>query len=131
VAAEIFEEIAAGGIVVDMIVQSVGREEYANLSFTVPRKDLAKSLELAGGLAGRLGCPAPASSPNVAKLSVSGTGMRSHTGMASRLFRSLAAEGINVEMINTSEVRVSVVVDGRQGAKALEVLRTEFADVLV
>ena len=131
VAAEIFDEIAAGGIVVDMIVQSVGREEYANLSFTVPRKDLAKSLELAGGLAGRLGCPAPASSPNVAKLSVSGTGMRSHTGMASRLFRSLAAEGINVEMINTSEVRVNVVVDGRQGATALEVLRTEFADVLV
>jgi aspartate kinase len=131
VAAQIFEEIAAGGIVVDIIVQSVGREEYANLSFTVPRKDLAKSLELAGRLAGRLGCPAPASSPNVAKLSVSGTGMRSHTGMASRLFRSLAAEGINVEMINTSEVRVSVVVDGPQGAKALEVLRTEFADVLV
>ena len=131
VAARIFEEIAAGGIVVDMIVQSIGREEYANLSFTVPRKDLAKSLELVGGLAGQLGCPAPASSPNVAKLSVSGTGMRSHTGMASRLFRSLAAEGINVEMINTSEVRVSVVVDGRQGAKALDVLRTEFADVLV
>jgi aspartate kinase len=130
-AAQIFEEIAAGGIIVDMIVQSVGRQQYANVSFTVPQKDVAKGLELAGGLARRLGCPAPASSPSVAKLSVSGTGMRSHTGTAARLFRSLAAEKINVEMINTSEVRVNVVVDGRQGTKALEVLKTEFADVLV
>jgi aspartate kinase len=67
----------------------------------------------------------------VAKLTVFGTGMRSHTGVASRLFRSLAAVGINVDMINTSEVRMSVVVEGAQGAKALDVLKTEFADVLV
>ena len=131
VAAEVFEEIAAGGIVVDMIVQSVGREQFVNVSFTVPQKDLARSLELAGEIARRLGCPSPAHSPDVAKLSVSGTGMRSHTGTASRLFRSLAAEGINVDMINTSEVRVNVVVEGPQGSKALEVLKTEFADVLV
>jgi aspartate kinase len=131
VAARIFEEIAAGGIVVDMIVQSVGREELANLSFTVPQKDLPKSLELAGGLAARLGCRAPASCPEVAKLTVFGTGMKSHTGVASRLFRSLAAVGINVDMINTSEVRMSVVVEGGQGPKALATLKTEFADVLV
>ena len=131
VAAQVFEEIAAGGIVVDMIVQSIGRQQFASLSFTVPQKDLAKGLELTGAIAKRLGCPAPTHSPNVAKLSVSGTGMRSHTGMASRLFRSLAAEGINAEMVNTSEVRVNVVVDGAQGAKALEVLKKEFADVLV
>jgi aspartate kinase len=67
----------------------------------------------------------------VAKLTVFGTGMRSHTGVASRLFHSLAAVGINVDMINTSEVRMNVVVDGRQGSKALEVLKKEFADVLV
>jgi len=131
IAARIFDEIAAGGIVVDMIVQSVGREELANLSFTVPQKDLAKSLELVGKLAERLGCPPPTSCPAVAKLTVFGTGMRSHTGVASRLFRSLADVGINVDMINTSEVRVSVVVEGRQGRKALETLKTEFADVLV
>jgi len=131
VAAQVFEEIAAGGIVVDMIVQSIGREELANLSFTVPQKDLAKSLELAAGLGRRLGCPPPTSCPEVAKLTVFGTGMRSHTGVASRLFRSLAAVGINVDMINTSEVRMSVVVEGSQGAKALDVLKTEFADVLV
>jgi len=131
IAARVFEEIAAGGIVVDMIVQSVGREELASLSFTVPQKDLSKSLELAGALAARLGCSQPSHSPEVAKLTEFGTGMRSHTGVAARLFRSLAAVGINVEMINTSEVCVNVVVDGRQGRRALEVLQKEFADVLV
>jgi aspartate kinase len=131
IAARVFEEIAAGGIVVDMIVQSVGREELASLSFTVPQKDLAKSLELVRSLADRLGCPPPTSCPEVAKLTVFGTGMRSHTGVASRLFRSLASVGINVDMINTSEVRVSVVVEGQQGPKALATLKTEFADVLV
>lgn len=130
IAAQIFEEIAAGGIVVDMIVQSVGREELANLSFTVPQKDLARSLELVGKIAERLGCQRPTSCPAVAKLTVFGTGMRSHTDVASRLFRSLADVGINVDMINTSEVRVSVVVEGSHGRKALETLKTEFADVL-
>ncbi len=130
-AAQVFEEIAAGGIVVDMIVQSVGREDRADLSFTVPQTDLASSLELAGNLAATLGCRAPASSPNVAKLSVSGTGMRSHTGMARRLFQCLATAGINVDMINTSEVRLNVVIDRAQGRKALELLKTEFADVMV
>jgi aspartate kinase len=114
-----------------MIVQSIGREEMANLSFTAPQTDLTKSLELVGQLAARLGCPPPTSCPEVAKLTVFGTGMRSHTGVASRLFRSLAAVGINVDMINTSEVRVSVVVEGQQGRKALATLKTEFADVLV
>ncbi len=131
IAAQIFEEIAAAGIVVDMIVQSVGREELANLSFTVPQKDLGKSLELLSKLAARLGCPPPTSCPAVAKLTVFGTGMRSHTGVASRLFRCLADVGINVDMINTSEVRVSVVVEGGQGRKALDALKAEFADVLV
>lgn len=131
IAAKVFEEIAAGGIVVDMIVQSIGREELASLSFTVPQTELAKSLELAGALATRLGCSRPSHSPEVAKLTVFGTGMKSHTGVASRLFRCLAAVGINVEMINTSEVRMSVVVEGRQGAKALATLESEFADVLV
>jgi aspartate kinase len=130
-AAGVFEEVAAGGIVVDMIVQSVGREEQANLSFTVPDKDLDKSLSLAGSLARRLGCQPPTSCPNVAKLSVSGTGMRSHTGMARRIFQCLATAGINVEMINTSEVRLNVVIDRAQGRKALDLLKAEFADVIV
>ena len=130
-AAQIFEEIAAAGIVVDMIVQSVGRHGRANISFTVPQKDVDRSLVLAGQLAAKLGCPAPSSCPQVAKLLVLGTGMKSHTGLASRLFQSLAAVGINVNMINTSEVRLNVVVNGAHGEKSLETLRTEFADIIV
>jgi aspartate kinase len=131
VAASIFEEIAAEGIVVDMIVQSVGREGRATMSFTVPDKDLAKSLETARSLAARLGAAEPTSAPRVAKLTVSGTGMRSHTGLARRLFQYLAGAGINIDMVNTSEVRLSVVVDGAHGQKALDLLKKEFADVIV
>ncbi len=67
----------------------------------------------------------------MAKLSAFGIGMRSHTSVARRLFQSLAAEGINVDMISTSEVRVNVVVDGPRGARSLEILRREFADVII
>ncbi|NUQ61881.1 MAG: aspartate kinase [Pirellulales bacterium] len=130
-AAHVFEQIAAGGIVVDMIVQSVGREGQATLSFTVPQTDLAKSLETAGRLAKELNCGAPTSCPRVAKLAVSGTGMRSHTGVARRLFQCLADVGINVDMISTSEMQISVVVDGSQGQKAQDALRKKFADVMV
>ena len=78
--------------------------------------------------AAKLGCGPVTSSPRVAKLSVSGIGMRSHTDVAIRMFRSLAEAGINVAMINTSEVRVNVVVDGEAGKRGLECLRQAFAD---
>jgi aspartate kinase len=130
-AAQVFDEIAEGGIVVDMIVQSIGRGGYANISFTVPQQDLQKSLKIAGALAEGFGGPAPTSCPKVAKLSVTGVGMKSHTGVATRMFQSLAAVGINVDMINTSEVRVNVVVNGAHGQKAVETLRKEFAALMV
>jgi len=130
-AAQVFDEIAERGIVVDMIVQSIGREGHANLSFTVPQQDLQKCIELAGELSAGFGGPPPAHSARVAKLSVLGTGMRSHTSVADRMFQSLAAAEINVEMISTSEVRLNAVVDGAQGPKGLEALRKEFADVMV
>ena len=80
-------------------------------------------------LSRRIGCGPITHSPKVAKLSVSGIGMRSHTGVAIRVFQSLAAAGINVDMISTSEVRMNVVVDGAHGKKALEVVEQAFADV--
>ena len=79
-------------------------------------------------LATRLGCGPLTGSPQVAKLSVFGIGLRSHTGVAIRMFRSLADAGINVDMISTSEVRVNVVVDGKQGRQALDCLQAAFAD---
>lgn len=130
-AARIFEELGEAGIVVDMIVQSVGREGRANVSFTVPRNDLDESLHLAKALSGKLGCQAPGSCPKVAMLGVSGVGMRSHTILARRMFQCLADAGINVEMISTSEARINVVVDGAQGRKALDALKKEFAGAMV
>jgi aspartate kinase len=130
IATNVFDRIAAAGVFVDMIVQSHGREGHANLSFTVPRDKLEKSVDICRQLAESLDCGSVTSSPSVAKLSVSGIGLRSHTGVAIRMFRSLADAGINVEMINTSEVRVNVVVDGAKGHDALAVLHEAFGDAL-
>ncbi|HEV7222085.1 MAG TPA: aspartate kinase [Pirellulales bacterium] len=127
-AAQVFEQIAEGGILVDMIVQSFGRDGRANLSFTVPQTALDKAVKLSKQLAASLGCGPVTSCPRVAKLSVSGIGMRSHTGVAIRMFRALADAGINLDMINTSEVRVNVVVDGAAGPEALKCLQAAFAD---
>jgi len=130
-AAQVFDEVAEAGIVVDMIVQSVGRRGRANVTFTVAQRDLEHSLEVAAELADRLGCPSPTNAPKVAKLSVFGVGMKSHTGVARRMFQSLADAGVNVDVISTSEVRVNVVVDRRDGQKALAALRKEFADAML
>ncbi|MGA2796581.1 MAG: aspartate kinase [Thermoguttaceae bacterium] len=130
-AAQTFDELAEAGIVVDMIVQSIGRDNRANISVTVPRKDLQKTLGVARDLAETLGCAEPTHSAEVAKLSVFGTGIRSHAGVATRMFQAMSSSGINVDMISTSEVRINVVVAGSQGAKALEALKKEFADSLI
>ncbi|HUY88888.1 MAG TPA: aspartate kinase [Pirellulales bacterium] len=127
-AAQVFEQVAAGGILVDMIVQSFGRDGRANLSFTVPQTALDKAVKLSKELAANLGCGPVTSCPRVAKLSVSGIGMRSHTGVAIRMFRALAEAEINLDMISTSEVRVNVVVDGASGPEALKRLQAAFAD---
>ncbi len=129
-AAQVFDEIAEAGIVVDMIVQSVGRQGRANISFTVPQADLAKTIRVTGEQAHMLGCPPPMHCPRVAKLSVFGVGMKSHTNVASRMFQSLAAEGINVDLISTTEIRINVMVDGRYGEKARAALLREFADAM-
>jgi aspartate kinase len=131
VAAQVFEQIAAAGIFVDMIVQSYGRQGHANLSFTVPRTALAKAVDAATKLAQQFGCGPVTQSPAVSKLSVSGIGMRSHTSVAIRMFQALGSAGINLEMINTSEVRVNVVVRGDKGEAGLKALQDVFADCRV
>ena len=128
VAAAMFDELAQAGVFVDMIVQSFGRDGQANISLTVPQAEFARTLKTAEHIAQRIGCGGVASSPRVAKLSVSGIGMRSNATVAIRMFQSLAAAGINVDMMSTSEVRVNVVVDGQQGEAALVALQRAFAD---
>ncbi|MBC7854479.1 MAG: aspartate kinase, partial [Pirellulaceae bacterium] len=131
IAAKVFEEIAAAGIFVDMIVQShPSTGGSAVLSFTVPQKQLTKSVTAAEKIAKALHCKAVTSSPIIAKLSVSGVGLRTHTGVAIRMFKALSEAGINLDLINTSEVRVNVVVDGLQGEKGMKQLQAAFADVM-
>jgi aspartate kinase len=130
VAAEFFEAVAADNLLVDMIVQGSGREGHATLSFTVPRESVKRATAVAGEVAKRLECGPVTSVPAIAILSVFGVGIRTHTGVGSRMFKALSATGINVEMINTSEVRVNVVVDDDKGPAGLEALRQTFADVM-
>ena len=128
-AAQVFDRVAKAKINVDMIVQSTEREGRSSISFTVPRTDLKQAVKVSSDLCKELGCPAPTSAPEVAKLSIFGIGLRSHTGVAHRVFRCLAAAKINIEMISTSEVRLNVVVNAAQGEKARTTLEKEFADV--
>jgi len=129
IAATIFEAIAAENILVDMIVQSIGRDGLADVSFTVPRAELDRAAAVLKNLMAQLGGEVRIE-PAVAILSVKGIGIRSHTGVGLRMFQALAEAGINVEMVSTSEVRVNVVVAGEKGAAGLAALKAAFADVL-
>ena len=127
VAASLFEQISTAGIFVDMIVQSFAGDQLADITFTVPRKQLTEALKIAQSVASKHDCEKVEHKEAIGKLSVSGIGLRSHTGVAIGMFESLADSGINVEMISTSEVRVNVVVDGQDAAKGLACLEKKFA----
>jgi aspartate kinase len=123
----VFQSVAAGGIVVDMIVQNLSEPGNAQLSFSVPRDHLQRALKLTEDivLAIDRGTRVVAD-PDIAKLFVLGVGMRTHTGVARRMFGALAQRGINISMINTSEMRVSVVVEQNHGEEALAALKEAF-----
>jgi aspartate kinase len=125
VAAEVFEELGRSGLNVDMIVQSHPRDGRAEISFTVPAGDRDKAIEVAQKIASTRGAIV-ADVPHVAKLSITGVGIRSHAGVADRLFKPLADCGINIDLVSTSEVRLNVVVAAEHGQKSLEVLRKAF-----
>jgi len=124
-AAAVFEEAGRAGVMVDMIVQSHPREGRAELGFTVPAESGARMAELARQIAEPRGARV-AEVPHVAKLSITGVGIRSHAGVADRLFKPLAEAGINIDLVNTSEVRLNVIVTAAQGEAALAVLRKAF-----
>jgi aspartate kinase len=130
VAAALFEAVAADNLLVDMIVQGAGRDGVANLSFTVPRDAVAEAVRVVSDAAASHGCGPVTSDPAIAILSVFGVGIRTHVGVASRMFKALSGAGVNVEMISTSEVRVNVVVDADKGEAGLKALRDGFADVM-
>ena len=127
IAATIFSEIARAHVNVDMIVQNASEKDRADMSFTVMKTDLERALAVAGELASRFGGTIVESDQDIAKLSVVGIGMRSHTGVAEKMFRALAAEKVNIQMISTSEIKISCVVEGAAGTRALQAVHKAFA----
>jgi aspartate kinase len=125
VAADVFEEVGRAGLLVDMIVQSHPRDGRAEISFTVPAESRDRAIEVAARIAVARGGRV-ADVPHVAKLSITGVGIRSHAGVADRLFKPLAEEGINIDLVSTSEVRLNVVVAAEHGERALVLLRRAF-----
>lgn len=131
-AASVFEAVAEKGIFVDMIVQSYdGFQGETGLSFTIPRSQFADAKAVANDLQTRFSVRRVQCSEEIAKLSVSGIGLRSHTSVAIGMFDVLANAGINVEMINTSELRVNVVVRSKYGGEALKCVSKKFSENLV
>lgn len=130
IAAQLFDRIAAAGVFVDMIVQSYASDKIADITFTMPRDQFDAALEVANQVCGDFGCKKVDFKKSIAKLSVSGVGLRSHTGVAIGMFKALSEAKINIEAINTSEVRVNVVVDGESGQAGIECLKQQFSDSL-
>jgi aspartate kinase len=125
-AARIFGPIAEAGIIVDMIIQNAGADGRTDMTFTVPRADLRRALDIIKGTAGEIGAAGVRNEEQVAKVSIVGIGMRSHAGVAAQMFKVLADEGINIEMIGTSEIKVSVVVNLKYGELAMRALHDAF-----
>ncbi|MBU0545426.1 MAG: aspartate kinase [Proteobacteria bacterium] len=126
IAAKIFTPVADAGILVDMIIQNTRAEGMTDLTFTVPKSDYKKALEIEKKVAGEIGAEAVIGDENVAKVSVTGVGMKNHSGVAARMFSALAKENINIMLISTSEIRISCVVEEKYAELAVRVLHTEF-----
>ncbi len=127
IAAQLFERIAEAGVFVDMIVQSYASDRIADITFTMPRDQFENAIVVANQVCADFGCEKVDFKESIAKLSVSGVGLRSHTGVAIGMFRALSDAQINIEAINTSEVRVNVVVDGGSGQQGIACLREAFS----
>jgi aspartate kinase len=122
VAAGIFEPLAEAGVSVDVIVQNVSEDGRTDLTFTVAESDLKQASKIVRKVAGDVGCRDVVESGGVAKLSIVGTGMLGQPGIAAQMFRTLSEAGINIEMISTSEIRITCIVARKQveaGVKAL------------
>ncbi len=127
-AAQIFSPIAEAHIVVDMIIQNASEDGTTDLTFTVSKADYKKAISLVEKTASAIQAKGIKVDPNIAKVSIVGVGMRTHAGVAAKMFRVLAREGINIEMISTSEIKISVVIGEKQMERAVRVLHEEFIE---
>ncbi|MFO1463643.1 MAG: aspartate kinase [bacterium] len=126
IASKIFAPISDANINVDMIVQNVSSEGTTDLTFTVPKSELKRALLIIEKVAKDIGAKKVESAENIAKVSVIGLGMRSHAGIASKMFTTLAKENINIQMISTSEIKISIIVDEKYTELAVRVLHDAF-----
>jgi aspartate kinase len=126
VAAGLFSALAEAGTNVDMIVQNVSLAGTTDLTFTIGKDDLAAARKVIEAQAAKIGARNHTAQDGISKLSVVGIGMRSHTGVAATLFRALAEAGINIQMISTSEIKISVIINETEGARATQVVHDAF-----
>jgi len=126
IAAQVFGALGAKTIVVDMIVQNISRDGFTDISFTVPRGDAAKATAGLDEIAKAVGAQGVLHDERVAKISIVGVGMRSHSGVAARMFGAMSREGINIQMISTSEIAVSCVIEDKYAELAVRALHDAF-----
>jgi aspartate kinase len=126
IAAKIFEPLASSGIIIDMIVQNPSRDGRTDITFTVNRSNLDRALKIIQGIKESIGARDILHDPGVAKISVIGVGMRSHSGVAAIAFKALQGEGINILIISTSEIKISCLVEEKYAELAVRVLHEAF-----
>lgn len=126
IAARVFGAVANANIVVDMIIQNVSQASTTDISFTVPKADLRNAVDLVQRLSEEIGARSVAVTESIAKVSLIGVGMRSHSGVAAKMFEVLSREGVNIMMISTSEIKISCVIEEKYLELTMRTLHTAF-----
>lgn len=125
-AAKIFKELSAAGISVDMIVQNVSHLRQTDISFTINKTSLARAAKLAKRLANEMNAGEVLKDENIARISIVGVGMKSHPGVAASMFNALAKQEINIEMISTSDISISCIIQKKFAETAVKALHEKF-----
>jgi aspartate kinase len=126
IASRIFTPVAEAGIIVDMIIQNTRKGGLTDLTFTVPKNDYRRAMDIQRKVAEAIGAEQVLGDEHISKVSVIGVGMRSHSGVAAKMFTSLASDGINIIMISTSEIKISCVIEEKYTELAVRVLHKAF-----
>jgi len=126
IASLIFDPVFRAGIVVDMIVQNTSQDGLTDLTFTVPKTDFYKTMKIVSDVAANIGAERVLGDEDIAKVSIIGVGMRTHAGVAKKMFETLAKENINIMMISTSEIKISCVIEEKYTELAVRVLHSAF-----
>ncbi|MBQ6453024.1 MAG: aspartate kinase [Coriobacteriales bacterium] len=126
IAAQVFGALAEANVNIDMIIQNISRDGYTDISFTSPKADIMKVRQVCGQVIANLGAREVVVDDTVAKVSIVGAGMKSSPGVAAKMFQTLAENGINIDLISTSSIRTSVVIDASKVQEAARCLHTAF-----